>query len=217
MPVAWTTPQARLPIYGNTSLFWEVDGAKQKICYGAVRTMENDWKSAKESELMQFLTEHAPRLHMNIPSPSAVRETIDFLCETNPDWPARLSPEDFAKVLKKQYPELRFEWSPADGATEADYAEDEPATEKQIAYLRVLEAPVPEYLGLREASDLIEKWKNVASAGQKRRLDFYKLEYNPNITREEATALIDRFKKEHPESEQAYQDWKSRAGISPAG
>src|SRR3954447_13126612 len=173
--------------------------------------MENDWKSAKEAELFEFLQANARRLQMNIPSPSAVRETIDFLCESEPDWSDRLSSEDFAKVMKKQYPELRFEWTPGEEVTEAGPTGDEPATEKQIAYLKVLEAPVPEYLGMREASDLIEKWKNVASSGQKRRLDFYKLQYNPKITREEATALIDQFKKEHPESEQAYQDWKAQA------
>src|SRR3954469_22048743 len=176
--------------------------------------MENDWKSSKEAELLDFLRGNAPRLQMNIPSPSAVRETMDFLSEAEPGWQERLSAEDFAKVLKKQYPELRFEWSAGEDGTEAATGENEAATEKQIAYLRVLEAPVPEYLGMREASDLIEKWKNVASSGQKRRLDFYKLEYHSNITREEATALIDRFKKEHPESEQAYQDWKSQAGIA---
>jgi len=179
--------------------------------------MESDWKSSKETELLEFLEKNASRLRMNIPSPSAVRETIDFLCETEPDSVAEISAEDFAKVLKKQYPELRFEWTSGDEATGADYTGDEPATEKQLAYLKVLEAPVPEYLGMREASDLIEKWKNVASAGQKRRLDFYKLKYNSNITREEATALIDGFKKEHPESEQAYQEWKIKAGLAQAG
>jgi hypothetical protein len=177
--------------------------------------MENDWKSAKESELVEFLQANASRLHMNIPSPSAVRETIDFLCESEPGWQEHLSPEDFAKVMKRQYPELRFEWSAEADATEADSGQDEPATDKQIAYLKVLEAPVPEYLGMREASDLIEKWKNVASSGQKRRLDFYKIPYGSDITREQATALIDQFKTEHPESEQVYQDWKLRVGISP--
>src|SRR5258707_14886823 len=108
--------------------------------------MENDWKSGKQTELLEFLEANASRLHMNIPSPSAVRETIDFLCETEPDWPTRLSSEDFAKILTKQYPELRFEWNPG-GGPDAEYPEEEPATEKQIAYLKVLEAPGPEYLG----------------------------------------------------------------------
>jgi hypothetical protein len=175
--------------------------------------MDSDWKSGKETEWLEFLDKNASRLHMNVPSLSAVRETIDFLCETEPDSAAHVSAEDFAKLLKKRYPELRFEWNSDEETTDAEYTGDEPATEKQIAYLKVLEAPVPEYLGMREASDLIEKWKNVASAGQKRRLDFYKLKYYSNITREEATALIDGFKKEDPESEQAYQAWKIKAGL----
>src|SRR6476659_8219558 len=115
--------------------------------------METDWKSSKETEVREFLEGNASRLHMNIPSPSAVRETIDFLCETEPDLAAHISAEDFAKLLKKRYPELRFEWTSSDETTGADYAADEPATEKQIAYLKILEAPVPEYLGMREASD----------------------------------------------------------------
>jgi len=86
---------------------------------------------------------------------------------------------------------------------------DEPATEKQIAYLKVLGVPIPNYLGLRQASDLIDQWKDRASDRQKRRLDFYKLEYAPEITREQANELIDRYKDLHPESEEAYQKWKT--------
>ena len=113
----------------------------------------------------------------------------------------------------QRYPELRFEWSGAEGGGAAEL-ESEPATDKQIAYLKVLEAPIPEYLGLREASDLIDQWKDRVSVGQKRRLDFYKLEYDPKITREQATALIDVYKQKHPESEQAYQEWKTRSGLT---
>jgi hypothetical protein len=66
---------------------------------------------------------------------------------------------------------------------------------------------------MRAASDLIDKHKNRVSDGQKRRLDFYKVKYDPNITREQATALIDVYKAEHPESEAAYQEWKTRNHI----
>jgi hypothetical protein len=168
--------------------------------------MSDEAKNLKQSEFLRFLEKEAARLHMNMPAPGAVRETIDSLAESNPHWETEISPEDFAKLLKQRYPELRFEWS----ATEqSGYADDEPATEKQIAYLRVLEVPIPDYLGLREASDLIDKHKNRVSDGQKRRLDFYGLKYPPNTTREEATALIDAYKADHPESEEAYQAWKS--------
>ncbi len=167
-------------------------------------------KRDQEDALMDFLRAESPRLRMNVPSLGAVRETIDFLSANNPNWKEEISPEEFAKLLIKRYPELRLEWSSASG----DESADEPATEKQIAYLKVLGAPIPNYLGLRQASDLIEQWKDRVSDAQKRRLDFYKLEYAPEITREQANELIDRFKALHPESEEAYQKWKSQDGIS---
>lgn len=168
---------------------------------------------AKEAELMAFLEAEASRFRMNIPPQAAVRETIDSLAESDPNWHAETSPAEFARILKQRYPELRFEWTDAD-APSAEAGADEPATEKQIAYLKVLEVPIPDYLGIREASDLIDKWKSRMSEGQKRRLDFYGLKYAPNITREQATNLIDVYKAEHPESEAAYQAWKTQNNIA---
>lgn len=162
---------------------------------------------------MEFLQANSARLRMNPPTPIALHETIEFLGEHQPDWPEHTSPEEFARILVQRYPELRFEWSGAEAGAAAEL-ENEPATDKQIAYLKVLEVPIPEYLGLREASDLIDQWKNRVSAGQRRRLDFYKVKYDPEITREQATALIDAYKQEHPESEQAYQGWKARSGLT---
>ena len=133
--------------------------------------MDAEAKSAKETELMAFLEAESGRLRMNVPPRAAVRETIDSLTESNPAWPEETSPAEFVRILKKRYPELRFEWS-EDEAARIEERADEPATEKQIAYLKVLGAPIPEYLGLREASDLIDQWKDRVSAGQKRRLDF---------------------------------------------
>jgi hypothetical protein len=167
----------------------------------------------KEIELMTFLQTESSRLRMNIPTPAAVRETMDFLSETIPNWEVETSPEDFAKIIIKRYPELKFEWVGSDDES-AEGRSDEPASEKQIAYLKVLGAPIPDYLGIREASDLIEKWKVRASDAQKRRLKFYHLDHDPEITREQANQLIDSYKAKHPESEDAYQDWKSRNGIA---
>jgi hypothetical protein len=169
--------------------------------------MEAEARSAKEAELINFFETEAARFRMNVPTVAAVRETIDFLAENNPNWHTEISPPEFAKILKQRYPELRFEWTDA-GATSPEEVDDEPATEKQIAYLKVLGAPIPGYLGIRAASNLIEEWKDRASDAQKRRLNFYKLEHAANITREQATALIDSYKAQHPESEAAYQEWK---------
>jgi hypothetical protein len=173
--------------------------------------MNTDERAAKESELMAFIETESSRLRMNVPSPAVMQETMEFLAGVDPNWTAQTTPDEFARILKQRYPELRFEWT---DATDPEASGDEPATEKQIAYLKVLEVPVPEYMGMREASDLIDKHRLRASPAQRRRLDFYKLSYDPEITREQANEMIDRYKAEHPESETAYQEWKS--GQSPA-
>jgi hypothetical protein len=174
--------------------------------------MDDASRQAKADEFRAFLEENAERLRMNVPSASAVREAVDFLLENEEEWPNDMSAKKFARVMVQRYPELRFEWT---GNVEGEAGQDEPATDKQIAYLKVLEVPIEDYLSVREASDLIDQYRNRVSEGQKRRLSFYGLSYAPDITREEATELIDRYKSEHPESEAAYQAWKaSRAGAT---
>jgi hypothetical protein len=174
--------------------------------------LNDEIKRSKESEFMTFLQEESSRLHMTLPSLGAVRDTIDFLAENVPNWDVETSPDDFAKLLINRYPELKFEWS--DPNAEGAELGDEPATEKQVSYLKVLGVPIPTSLGIREASDLIDKWKDRASEAQKRRLTFYRIDYDPNLSREHATLLIDGYKVKHPESENAYQEWKVKNGIS---
>lgn len=165
--------------------------------------------ASREEELMDFFRANSAQLRMNVPTLGAIRETLESI--GGKDLDAEASPEEFAKLLVKRYPELRFEWS---DAPETAGNLDEPATEKQVAYLKVLGAPVPAILSIREASDLIENWKNRVSDAQKRRLDFYGLKYDTNVTREQANMLIDRYKAANPESEGAYQEWKAKNGIA---
>lgn len=167
-------------------------------------------KEVKAEEFMTFLRSECSSLRMNVPDLGIVRETIDSLSKTVPNWSSETSPDEFAKLLLKRYPELRFEWTDSSAGENAE----EPATEKQLAYLKVLGAPIPNYLGIREAADLIDEWKNRVSDAQKRRLNFYGIKYEPNITREQATALIDSYKEKYPESEAAYQTWKLQNRIS---
>ncbi len=174
--------------------------------------MDDASRQAKAEEFRAFLEENAEKLRMNLPSSSAVREAVDFLLENEETWPNDMSAEKFARVMVQRYPELRFEWT---GNAESEAGLDEPATDRQIAYLKVLEVPIEDYLSVREASDLIDQYKDRVSEGQKRRLNFYGLSYSAETTRDEATELIDRYKSEHPESEAAYQAWKaSRVGAT---
>src|SRR3954453_13284570 len=110
---------------------------------------------AKENELMEFLRANSSTLRMNVPTLGAVRETMQSLAQTDPNWSDGVSPEEFAKLLVKRYPELRFEWTEADEQESAEISGDQPATEKQIAYLKVLGVPISGILSVREASDLI--------------------------------------------------------------
>src|SRR3954466_5529893 len=122
--------------------------------------MDDASRQAKASELQAFLEGNGERLRMNVPSPSAVREAVDFLLEKEGNWPNDMSGEKFARVMVQRYPELRFEWT---GNVEGEAGLDEPATDKQIAYLKVLEVPVEDYLSVREASDLIDQYRNRVS------------------------------------------------------
>jgi hypothetical protein len=83
-----------------------------------------------------------------------------------------------------------------------------------LAYLRDLGAQVPPSITKTQASDLIEQWRNKATDAQKRRLTFYRLSFEPDITKDQASMLIDSYRQSHPESEDAYQEWKITSGTS---
>src|SRR5436305_15089018 len=100
--------------------------------------IDNANRHAKAEELVAFFEDHAQRLRTNLPSLSAVRETVDFVLEQEINWPNDLSPENFAKIMIQRYPDLRLEWT---GNVESEAQLDEPATDKQIAYLKVLKVP----------------------------------------------------------------------------
>src|SRR5437763_17189803 len=107
--------------------------------------MNTDERAAKESELMSFIESESSRLRMNFPSPAAIQETIEFLARSDPNWATQTAPEEFAKILKQRYPELRFEWT---DTTDPESSGGEPATDEPMAYLRGLEAPIPAYLAM---------------------------------------------------------------------
>jgi hypothetical protein len=106
---------------------------------------------------------------------------------------------------------------------ESDACEDElerqfidgPATQRQREYLASIGIPVSDRLSKMEASRLIA---GPPSEGQLRRLRFYGIQIPPQLSREEASDLIDMYRRENPESEARYQEWKSSQGsASPAG
>jgi hypothetical protein len=172
-------------------------------------------KRIKGKELSAFLLKNSFQLGMEIPSMAQVRETIDFLQDNIPAWATETSPEEFAKLILARYPDLKSR-SASSSAEIKDASQwgDEPATEPQLAYLRDLGAQFSSDISKAEASDVIDRYKNRASDAQKRRLTFYGLNFGPEITKEQASTLIDSFRARHPESEDAYEEWKIKHSIA---
>jgi hypothetical protein len=205
--------------------------AKRDLTQGGYQDLINEaWKDAanksklevfrlkrsKEREFSDFLQKNFFRLGMTPPTMAQLRETIDFLHDSIPNWASETSPKEFAILILTRYPNLKTQWypTPTTGAEDFPNWGDEPATERQLNYLRDLGAHSSPDISKAEASEIIERIKNQASDAQKRRLIFYGLNFDPHITKEEAASLIDCYRERYPESEDAYQEWKIRNHIT---
>jgi len=93
--------------------------------------------------------------------------------------------------------------------SEEYWANLEPATKKQVKFLRSLGVKFDPDISKFDAIDLIDKALNAATDPQKRRLNFYGIAISDDLTKDAASLLIDRYKREHPESEDKYQKWKA--------
>ncbi|HYR22458.1 MAG TPA: GYF domain-containing protein [Chthoniobacterales bacterium] len=171
-------------------------------------------KKTKEKEFWEFILKNNFKLGMEVPSHEQLRETIDFLHDSIPGWAAATSPKQFAKIILTRYPNLKGTWESHPGTDEIPDFGDEQATERQLAYLKDLGARFQPDISKSQASELIDRCRNRASDAQKRRLSFYGLDFDPDITKEEASTLIDSYRTRHPESEDAYQEWKIRNRIA---
>ncbi len=171
-------------------------------------------KRTKERDFLDFLRKNNFKLGMMVPTMAQLRETLDFLQDSIPSWATETSPEEFAKLILIRYPDLKNNWESAAAEVKgvSDWGDD-PATGPQLAYLSALGAPFSPDIKKAEASELIDRYKNQATDAQKRRLTFYGLDSDPDITKEQASRLIDSYCERHPESEDAYQEWKIRNGI----
>ena len=85
----------------------------------------------------------------------------------------------------------------------------DPASAKQVDYLRDLGIPVPPSLTKGEAACLLGA--RSVSEPQLQRLGFYGCPSIPGITAEEGVQLIDDYQAKFPESEKDYQQWKATA------
>lgn len=172
-------------------------------------------KRTKEKEFLDFLQKNSFKLAIMVPTMAQLRETIDFLHDSIPAWATETSPEEFAKLILARYPDLKGTWesSTAEVEDNSDWG-DEPATDRQLAYLGDLGAQFSTDISKAEASELIDRLCHQATDAQKRRLNFYRLDFDPHITKEQASTLIDCYRTRHPESEDAYQEWKITHSIT---
>jgi hypothetical protein len=108
--------------------------------------------------------------------------------------------------LSCQFPE-RVDSAVAMQVEDASDWHNDPATDRQINYLRSIGVPIEAGLTKGRACQLIG---GEPTEGQLRRLKFYRITSSPYLTKEEASELIDSYKTQHPESEEQYQAWKLR-------
>jgi hypothetical protein len=78
-------------------------------------------------------------------------------------------------------------------------------TPKQLARLRTADIPIEPGLTKARAEALLHP----PTEDQVWRLTFYQLPISPELTSEDAKQLIASYRREHPESEPAYQAWKA--------
>jgi hypothetical protein len=110
------------------------------------------------------------------------------------------------RSLSHQFPD-RVDSAVAMQVTDASDWHNDPATDRQISYLRSIDVRIEVGLTKGRASQLIG---GEPTEGQVRRLKFYRITPSPYLTKEEASELIDGYVAQHPESEEQYQAWKLR-------
>jgi hypothetical protein len=106
--------------------------------------------------------------------------------------------------LSCEFPD-RVDPTVAEQVRDASDWHNDPATERQISYLRSIGIHIEDGLTKGRACQLIG---GEATEGQLRRLKFYSIPPSPYLTKEEASELIDGYLAQHPESEEQYQAWK---------
>ena len=116
------------------------------------------------------------------------------------------------RSLSYQFPN-RVDSAVAMQVEDASDWHNDPATDRQISYLRSTGVCIEVGLTKGRASQLIG---GEPTEGQLRRLKFYRITPSPYLTKEEASELIDGYMTQHPESEEQYQAWKLR-GCGGAG
>jgi hypothetical protein len=94
-------------------------------------------------------------------------------------------------------------------------ASPDQASPKQIAYLRSLGHVVRDGISKQEVERL---FSGPPTEGQLRRLKFYGIRLPVDASKDDAATAIDRYVREHPESEIPYQAWKqSLSAAQPPG
>lgn len=130
-----------------------------------------------------------------------------------PVHPTRLNPytaNRWVGILQVLRPHLKNEvedWaSHQESHGRTPLASPDQASPKQIAYLRSLGHVVRDGISKQEVERL---FSGPPTEGQLRRLKFYGISLPVDASKDDAAIAIDRHVREHPESETAYQLWKT--------
>lgn len=137
-----------------------------------------------------------------------------------PIHPSRLNPYTASRwvaIMETLRPHLKIEtesWAADEERLgRVPRASPNHASEKQVAYLRSIGHRVTDDLTKAQAQLL---FSGPPTEGQMRRIRFYGLTLAADASKDEASAAIDRYVRDHPESEAAYQNWKSSVPAEPS-
>lgn len=141
---------------------------------------------------------------LSLPCQHAYAKTLG--CPFNPDQIDRHLLAYIIRSLSWQFPD-RVDATVAVQVEDASDWHNDPATERQISYLRSIGVCIDDGLTKGRACQLIG---GEPTEGQLRRLEFYRITPSPYLTKEEASESIEGYMMQHPESEEEYQAWKLR-------
>ena len=205
-PFAWTLIRewVALSLLGsNSPVFLEGDRAWKTIVDFAKLCQFPKSVTSREGAPGSYLSDNRLKLP-SLPCQHSYAKTLG--CPFNPEQIDRHLLAYIIRSLSWQFPD-RVDAAVAAQVEDASDWHNDPATERQISYLRSIGICIEDGLTKGRACQLIG---GEPTEGQLRRLKFYRITPSPYLTKEEASELIDGYMTQHPESEEEYQAWKLR-------
>jgi hypothetical protein len=205
-PFAWTLIRewvALSLLASNSPVFLEGDSAWQTIVDFPKLCQFPKSVTNREGAPGSYLSDNRLKLP-SLPCQHSYAKTLG--CPFNPEQIDRHLLAYIIRSLSWQFPD-RVDAAVAAQVDDASDWHNDPATERQISYLRSIGVSIEDGLTKGRACQLIG---GEPTEGQLRRLKFYGITPSPYLTKEEASEWIDGYEMQHPDSEEQYQTWKLR-------